>query len=41
MATSATPEDERRCSPWPLPLPRPSLRGRRGPRSATARDFHG
>jgi len=34
MATSATPEDERRCSPWPFPSPRPSPRGRRGLRSA-------
>jgi hypothetical protein len=30
MATSATPEDERRCSPWPFPSPRPSSRGTGG-----------
>jgi hypothetical protein len=28
MATSATPEEERRCSPWPFPSPRPFPRGR-------------
>jgi len=35
MATSATPEDERRCSPWPFRSPRTSPRGeRRTSRSA-------
>ena len=28
MATSATPDHERRCSPWPFPSPRPSPRAR-------------
>ena len=30
MATSATPDHERRCSPWPFPSPRPSPSGRGG-----------
>jgi transposase len=39
MATSATPQDERRRSPWPLPSPRPSPRGRGRLRSAPRATF--
>jgi hypothetical protein len=33
-------QDERRCSPWPLPSPRPAPRGRWRPARAAC-DFHG
>jgi len=39
MATSATPEDERRCSPWPFPSPRPFPGGRGRLRSALRATF--
>jgi len=39
MATSATPEDETRCSPWPLPSPRRSPRRSGGLRRALRATF--
>ena len=39
MATSATPDHERRCSPWPFPSPRPSPSGRGGRWSALRATF--
>jgi len=41
MATSATPEDERRCSPSPFSLTPALSQGERGTKERATRDFHG